>query len=175
MWGMEPGVDGVHSRPIFSDSGRRSVSRDGVRPGGVAERLNAPVLKTGVLRDSWVRIPPPPFAGSQRVWSYPDQVGHCVAGPNRGWDSHPRCAARVLRTPHSWAQLRGFASSLPSGASCASGSNPTSSADRFVARTAPCGPPLWAEDRASRRPVTRRARGAWPASRNGQPGPTLAP
>ena len=31
-------------------------------PGGVAERLNAPVLKTGrPARVSWVRIPPPPF------------------------------------------------------------------------------------------------------------------
>src|SRR6185503_15226984 len=30
-------------------------------PGGVAERLNAPVLKTGSpSRGSWVRIPPPP-------------------------------------------------------------------------------------------------------------------
>ena len=30
--------------------------------GGVAERLNAPVLKTGVVFGSpWVRIPPPPF------------------------------------------------------------------------------------------------------------------
>ena len=30
-------------------------------PGGVAEWFNAPVLKTGVRKDSWVRIPPPPL------------------------------------------------------------------------------------------------------------------
>ena len=29
--------------------------------GGVAERFNAPVLKTGVRKDTWVRIPPPPL------------------------------------------------------------------------------------------------------------------
>ena len=32
------------------------------QPGGVAERFNAPVLKTGVRKDSWVRIPPPPLS-----------------------------------------------------------------------------------------------------------------
>ena len=37
-----------------------------ITPGGVAERLNAPVLKTGNGRQghSWVRIPPPPLARS---------------------------------------------------------------------------------------------------------------
>jgi hypothetical protein len=30
-------------------------------PGGVAERFNAPVLKTGGRKPTWVRIPPPPF------------------------------------------------------------------------------------------------------------------
>ena len=35
--------------------------------GGVAERLNAPVLKTGSpSRGSWVRIPPPPPIPSHR-------------------------------------------------------------------------------------------------------------
>src|SRR5688572_17032087 len=38
------------------------------RPGGVAERLNAPVLKTGrPARVSGVRIPPPPFRESTRA------------------------------------------------------------------------------------------------------------
>ena len=38
-----------------------SVRPQSASPGGVAERLNAPVLKTGVLsRGPWVRIPPPP-------------------------------------------------------------------------------------------------------------------
>src|SRR5438477_8868275 len=39
-------------------------------PGGVAERLNAPVLKTGSGRQghSWVRIPPPPFTEPRSVW-----------------------------------------------------------------------------------------------------------
>ena len=36
-------------------------------PGEVAERLNAPVLKTGVAFGSpWVRIPPSPFEDSTR-------------------------------------------------------------------------------------------------------------
>ncbi len=35
------------------------------QPGGVAERFNAPVLKTGVRKDSWVRIPPPPLSDSE--------------------------------------------------------------------------------------------------------------
>ena len=38
-----------------------SLRAQSASPGGVAERLNAPVLKTGVLsRGPWVRIPPPP-------------------------------------------------------------------------------------------------------------------
>ena len=45
-------------------TGRRlcsSLRAQSASPGGVAERLNAPVLKTGVLsRGPWVRIPPPP-------------------------------------------------------------------------------------------------------------------
>jgi hypothetical protein len=43
------------------------------RPGGVAEWLNAPVLKTGrAARLSWVRIlPPPPFHPAQvGVWAF---------------------------------------------------------------------------------------------------------
>ena len=32
----------------------------------MAERFNAPVLKTGVRKDSWVRIPPPPLSVSDR-------------------------------------------------------------------------------------------------------------
>ena len=36
------------------------------QPGGVAERFNAPVLKTGVRKDSWVRIPPPPFEATAK-------------------------------------------------------------------------------------------------------------
>ena len=41
----------------------RSRNRFAMREGGVVERLIAPVLKTGeVLKPSWVRIPPPPFA-----------------------------------------------------------------------------------------------------------------
>ena len=39
-------------------------------PGGVAERFNAPVLKTGVRKDSWVRIPPPPYFKSSRILSH---------------------------------------------------------------------------------------------------------
>lgn len=45
---------------LASEPGLRGVVRDF---GGVAERFNAPVLKTGVRKDSWVRIPPPPFLG----------------------------------------------------------------------------------------------------------------
>ena len=38
-----------------------SLRPQSVTPGGVAERLNAPVLKTGgPSRVPWVRIPPPP-------------------------------------------------------------------------------------------------------------------
>ena len=38
-----------------------SLRAQSASPGGVAERLNAPVLKTGVpSRGPWVRIPPPP-------------------------------------------------------------------------------------------------------------------
>ena len=45
---------------LASEPGLPAVVRD---VGGVAERFNAPVLKTGVRKDSWVRIPPPPFLG----------------------------------------------------------------------------------------------------------------
>ena len=38
--------------------------------GGVAERFNAPVLKTGVRKDSWVRIPPPPYSLSAGAGSH---------------------------------------------------------------------------------------------------------
>jgi hypothetical protein len=45
-----------------------SLRAQSASPGGVAERLNAPVLKTGVLsRGPWVRIPPPPPKSSQHV------------------------------------------------------------------------------------------------------------
>ena len=38
-----------------------SLRAQSASPGGVAERLNAPVLKTGSpSRGSWVQIPPPP-------------------------------------------------------------------------------------------------------------------
>ncbi len=47
-----------------------SLRPQSASPGGVAERLNAPVLKTGVLsRGPWVRIPPPP-----------PEMGHYVFG-----------------------------------------------------------------------------------------------
>jgi hypothetical protein len=49
------------------------------QPGGVAEWLNAPVLKTGrPARVSWVRIPPPPLHsnGNPKI---PRQVTHFPA------------------------------------------------------------------------------------------------
>ena len=44
-----------------------------IKPGGVAERLKAPVLKTGSgLSRSWVRIPPPP-PESLKLARYPQE------------------------------------------------------------------------------------------------------
>jgi hypothetical protein len=40
----------------------------------VAERFNAPVLKTGVRKDSWVRIPPPPLLQDNDLQSVPGLV-----------------------------------------------------------------------------------------------------
>ena len=55
-------------------TGRRlysSLRAQSAAPGGVAERLNAPVLKTGVpSQGPWVRIPPPPPDSAESV-SYP--------------------------------------------------------------------------------------------------------
>lgn len=49
-----------HSCPTMS-------APDMIKAGGVAERLKAPVLKTGrPVRVSWVRIPPPPFRESHK-------------------------------------------------------------------------------------------------------------
>ena len=40
---------------------KKPQNRANIQLGGVAERLNAPVLKTGVgASPPWVRIPPPP-------------------------------------------------------------------------------------------------------------------
>ena len=52
--GVRGGLKGVAARAILPESG------------GMAERFNAPVLKTGVRKDSWVRIPPPPYSVSDR-------------------------------------------------------------------------------------------------------------
>ena len=56
--------------------------------GGVAERFNAPVLKTGGLRSTWVRIPPPPFSSVASTL----MVGATVVYPGLrvGWDSSSR-------------------------------------------------------------------------------------
>ena len=55
-WALARMPSGWTGRGVCSSLRAQSAS-----PGGVAERLNAPVLKTGVLsRGPWVRIPPPP-------------------------------------------------------------------------------------------------------------------
>lgn len=57
------------TRPPGRDSGAAAWHQE-LRRGGVAERSNAPVLKTGVpATASWVRIPPPPPAAPIRPQS----------------------------------------------------------------------------------------------------------
>ena len=52
--------------------------------GGVAERFNAPVLKTGVRKDSWVRIPPPPLGRTRLCASWGHRgFGHGGLGVTR--------------------------------------------------------------------------------------------
>ncbi len=43
---------------------------------------NAPVLKTGVRKDLWVRIPPPPF--TYRITTY-EVAGRHLGGPFFFW------------------------------------------------------------------------------------------
>jgi hypothetical protein len=70
---MSPGGRGA-SRSIAGGSAAGQVEQPEaaifVPPGGVAERLNAPVLKTGSGRQghSWVRIPPPPLREPKPAW-----------------------------------------------------------------------------------------------------------
>jgi hypothetical protein len=59
------------------------------RLGGVAERFNAPVLKTGGRKPSWVRIPPPPLASSR--------VFRCCVAPGSS-RSNPRELRRKRAT-----------------------------------------------------------------------------
>ena len=63
-------------------------------PGGVAERLNAPVLKTGGRKPTWVRIPPPPLreVGRKPTWVRTERPqGASSASPAAagGSQSHP--------------------------------------------------------------------------------------
>lgn len=72
--------------------------RGAAGPGGVAERLNAPVLKTGVAFGSpWVRIPPPPLMAAAvpaaaskpaGLWATPPCVGR--SGAHAGHEAHEK-------------------------------------------------------------------------------------
>ena len=65
---MAGGVDSGWTAAGLCTSLRPRSAVHGAAPGGVAERLNAPVLKTGSpSRGSWVRIPPPPPEPSATV------------------------------------------------------------------------------------------------------------
>ena len=48
--------------------------------GGVAERFNAPVLKTGGRKPTWVRIPPPPLVVRQGVTRFGPSLGNRLTG-----------------------------------------------------------------------------------------------
>ena len=53
--------------PTMAEYVQRCPLHGMMNAGGVAERLKAPVLKTGrPVRVSWVRIPPPPFKESHK-------------------------------------------------------------------------------------------------------------
>ena len=69
------------------------------RPGGVAERLNAPVLKTGrAARLSWVRIlPPPPLHAARLISSCAAAalISACTTVP--GESAAPRGVQREVR------------------------------------------------------------------------------
>ena len=63
----------------------------------MAEWFNAPVLKTGVRKDSWVRIPPPPLEESRVLRSSRTVEAPLRSNPRdfrkkalRGYDSRGR-------------------------------------------------------------------------------------
>ena len=59
------------------------------RPGGVAERFNAPVLKTGGRKPSWVRIPPPPLLETFGALRTLASVGAHVFEPTMRFEEAP--------------------------------------------------------------------------------------
>ena len=74
----------VHLARARGGAGRRAAPEVALRsfaaPGGVAERSNAPVLKTGVRsRGPRVRIPPPPL-GTVEIWLYQGAFRPLVSG-----------------------------------------------------------------------------------------------
>src|SRR5258708_23376271 len=78
---------------VVSSYGRIRRRSSAIQSGGVAERLKAPVLKTG--RDespSWVRIPPPPHPSPRRI-EISDEVHEIAArAPLREFKGHRRNA-----------------------------------------------------------------------------------
>src|SRR3954453_21845224 len=87
----------------IADRGRPAQCTPAWRPtlcgGGVAERSNAPVLKTGRGHPgpSGVRIPPPPLSAWTSVRSHCPADGRILANVRHGWRARGRLFASGLR------------------------------------------------------------------------------
>ena len=83
-----------------------SLRAQSASPGGVAERLNAPVLKTGSpSRGSWVQIPPPPPDSSDDRFGRPR-----IGGPLRTQLCRAKLDTRASARVWSRASSRGMSS-----------------------------------------------------------------
>ena len=90
--GVRGGLKGVAARAILPESG------------GMAERFNAPVLKTGVRKDPWVRIPLPPFSSCHKIAyaSNPNWiVGHEEGEHGKGKGDDPEILRDARQQPPS--------------------------------------------------------------------------